>query len=213
MMESLLVDGNASRAGSLDLVGGVLCLDFANTASGRDGARHMDHLQTYRDLLDWCGHAGILGAPALDRLRARAGTTPEAAALVLRRAVALREAIHGIGAAMAAREVPDPDLVRGLTREIAAAMTEAGLDRVGVHYYWGWPEETDDLARPLWPIAFSASVMFPAADPRRLKICPGPDCGWLFLDRSKNISRRWCDMAVCGNRAKARRFHAKARAG
>lgn len=205
--------GAPSRAGSLDLVGGALCLDFANTASGRGGARHLDHFHTYRDLLDWCGHTGVLDAPAIDRLRLRAGEMPEAAAVVLRRAVALREAIHGIGAAIADRQPPDKGLVGTVTREVAAAIAEAGLDRVGAHYYWVWPEVSDDLTRPLWPVAFSASVLFPAADPRRLKMCPGPDCGWLFLDRSKNMSRRWCDMAVCGNRAKARRFHEKARAG
>ena len=77
------------------------------------------------------------------------------------------------------------------------------------NYGWWWPEDVDDLELPLWPIAYSAGILFPEIDPKRLKQCPSEDCGWLFMDRSKNASRRWCDMRTCGNRAKARRHYAR----
>jgi predicted RNA-binding Zn ribbon-like protein len=57
----------------------------------------------------------------------------------------------------------------------------------------------------LGPIAWPAISLLSTADFARVKQCPGDDCGWLFLDQSKNNSRRWCDMATCGNRTKAER--------
>ena len=75
-------------------------------------------------------------------------------------------------------------------------------------YAFIWPG-TDDLARPLWPLALSAGDLLTSADRERVKECAADNCSWLFLDMSRNRSRRWCDMAVCGNRAKARRFRAR----
>jgi predicted RNA-binding Zn ribbon-like protein len=63
----------------------------------------------------------------------------------------------------------------------------------------------------LWPLALSAESVFGSDDVDRLRQCGGTACGWLFLDATRNHSRHWCDMADCGNRAKVRRFRARAR--
>jgi predicted RNA-binding Zn ribbon-like protein len=72
-----------------------------------------------------------------------------------------------------------------------------------------WGGASDDLARVLWPVARAAFDLLTGAEAGRLRECAGRDCHWLFLDRSKNGSRRWCAMANCGNAAKARRHRAK----
>jgi len=70
----------------------------------------------------------------------------------------------------------------------------------------------DDLERPLWEIAHSAADLLTSGDQERVKECASTTCEWVFLDKSRNRSRRWCDMSDCGNRAKARRFQARKRA-
>jgi predicted RNA-binding Zn ribbon-like protein len=76
----------------------------------------------------------------------------------------------------------------------------------GSGFTWDWPE-TDELARPLWPIARAASdVLTNDADRGLLRECADGTCAWLFLDHTKNHSRRWCDMATCGSRNKVREF-------
>lgn len=202
-----MVDSNLSRAGSLHLVGGALCLDFANTASGRGTAALQEHLRSYDDLLTWSAHSGNLTAAARRRLTQSASGDPSHAHEVLQRALHLREAIRGVVVSIARRKGPDPALTAVIVSEAAAAISAAGLARHGQRLHWYWPDRPDDLARPLWPIARSAFDVIEDADPARLKLCPAADCGWIFLDRSKNNSRRWCDMRVCGNRAKVRRFY------
>jgi predicted RNA-binding Zn ribbon-like protein len=196
-----------SRAGSLHLIGGAPCLDFANTASGRGTAAHQEHLRSYDDLLIWSAHGGGLPADARRTLVRRAAETPQDADKVLQRAHHLREAIRDVVVSIAQRTTPDPAQAELVAREAAAAVSAAGLTRQGQGVRWRWPDRTDDLARPLWPIARSAFELIEDADPARLKLCPAADCGWIFLDRSKNNSRRWCDMRVCGNREKVRRFY------
>jgi predicted RNA-binding Zn ribbon-like protein len=66
-----------------------------------------------------------------------------------------------------------------------------------------------DLDRVLWEAAASAADLLTSPDLARVKTCPGAGCAWLFLDRSRNGTRRWCDMSVCGNRAKARRHYSR----
>jgi len=198
---------NPSRAGSLHLIGGALCLDFANTASGRGTEQAQEHLRSYRDLLDWSVHAGSLPTSSAKRLHRSSAGAPAAAGGVLKRAIALREATrHAVLSIASAGPVAALDIAT-IKREAAAAITAAELGVALGHGRWGWPNDTSDLARPLWPVARSAMAILDNADPDRLKLCPGHDCGWIFLDRSKNNSRRWCDMAVCGNRAKARRYY------
>jgi len=65
----------------------------------------------------------------------------------------------------------------------------------------------------LWPVAHDAAELLASDQLPRLRECAADDCCWLFLDESKNRSRVWCDMRVCGNRAKARRHYARTRGG
>ena len=74
---------------------------------------------------------------------------------------------------------------------------------------WGWRVGENELDQVLWPILISASEMLTSPDMERIGICEGDGCGWLFNDQNRNRSRKWCDMADCGNRAKARRFYKK----
>jgi predicted RNA-binding Zn ribbon-like protein len=189
---------NPSRAGSLSLVGGALALDFANTAGGRDTDAPIEHLQAPRHLIEWAAHAGVV--PDAAEISADADQ--------LRRALRLRETIHRIGSAIAQGGSPATQDLANLKSAAQAALDGAALVRTGDRYGFDFTRAPAASA-VLGPVAWSAIDLLAAGEPERLKQCPGHDCGWLFYDRSKNNSRRWCDMAVCGNRSKAKRHREK----
>ncbi len=199
-----------SRAGSLHLLGGRLCLDFANTTSGRGGPHCLEHLYRYEHLLQWSRHAGLISAAQAGRLAGAASRRPAKAARVLRQAKQLREAIYSIGVAINGGRPPSPGLA-ALNGALAAA---GGLRRIMASnggFAWKWRPGPDDLGWMLGPIALSAAELLVSLDRRRLKQCAGLHCGWLFLDETRSRTRRWCDMRVCGSRAKTRRFRQRQR--
>ncbi|MCL5734628.1 MAG: CGNR zinc finger domain-containing protein [Actinobacteria bacterium] len=74
---------------------------------------------------------------------------------------------------------------------------------------WEWSGLGDSLTSLLWPVARATAELLSSRQKSQLRECAGDSCEWLFLDLSKNASRRWCDMSACGNRAKAKRYRAR----
>lgn len=202
----LIATLSPGRAGKLPLVAGPLCLNFTNTASGRGDASHQDHLQHYNDLLAWSLHAGALPIDEATELARLARRQPEAAAQVLRRAVALRESLHAIGTAIAARTEPPADAVADIDQAMTEATQVGRMRWTGKGFVWELVTRPLRLERPLWPILRSAGEVLLSAPLERVKTCAGLHCGWLFLDETRNGTRRWCEMEVCGSRAKMRRY-------
>lgn len=196
-------DADFEPVETMDLVGGDVALDFVNTASGRDGAGGLrEKLLAYGDLVTWAERVGLAPESLGSRLRIAAERDPAGAAAVLERARELREAVFRLFAR------PDPaetDLDR-VAREAGEAGAQRRLVEEADAYAFEWPE-SDRLDQVLWPVALAAADLLTSPhDRHRVKECAADDCNWLFLDQSRNQSRRWCDMKVCGNRAKARRF-------
>jgi predicted RNA-binding Zn ribbon-like protein len=193
------------------LYAGWLCLDFANTVEPRQGEPRRDHLRGYADLVGWAVHAGALGRPQATPLLAAAARSPAAAGASFRAAIVLREATYGAFAAVAGGATPAAADLAAIQRAYAEAMRHARLLPEPGGLAWAFPE--DALDRAWWPLARSAVELATAGPLERVKQCPAPPgCGWLFLDGSKNRSRRWCSMRECGNQDKARRQTARRRA-
>ena len=196
---------STGRAGRLPIVGGRPCLDFLNTTSGRGTDDRREHLHTYGDLLAWTHHAGLLSAEDALALARLARGKPAGARRMLAQAIALRDTLHAIFEAMVhGRQVPADAVVR-LNRFIAGAAKATQLTPTESSL-WRWSSESRRLERPLWPIIRSAADLLTAGPLDRVKTCPGPGCGWIFLDETRNGRRRWCEMQVCGSRAKMHRF-------
>lgn len=206
------------RAESVDLLGGVLCLDFVNTVEPRVEPRHdgrvHEYLTSYDDVAAWARHAGALTDAEAQRLLAEATRQPDHAALAFTTALALRETLYRIFLTIARRAAPDVADIDTLSAVYADAMAHARILRKGSGFAVTWRSEDATLARPLWPIARSAVNLLTDGDPARIKDCPtgGDGCGWLFYDTSKNNSRRWCSMRGCGAPAKERRRAQRRRA-
>lgn len=199
------------RAGSLHLIGGALALDFANTASGRGSDRHLDHLRTAEDVVAWAAHAGVIDAAVAGRLRSRLAQSDETLTSLLPEALALRAAVHGVGSAIADGATPAQADIEGLHKAVARAVANAKLaPGEGGGYRWIFDAENPSIDVVLGPVALSAVGLLRDSDLTRIKRCRGGEhCGWLFFDLTKNNSRRWCDMKVCGNRTKARTHRRK----
>jgi predicted RNA-binding Zn ribbon-like protein len=194
-------------ASSLDLVGGRLCLDFANTVSTRaEGQRH-EYLARYGDLVAWGQHAQILAGKEAEALLHDAACRPTAAHAELEHALQLRETIYRVFSAVAGDREPE-------TTDLATLNTalRETLARLEVHpspggFQWRWVADEGDLDRILWPIVRSAADLLTSEDLGRVRECAREGCDWLFVDLSKNHSRRWCSMAMCGSRVKSRRYY------
>jgi predicted RNA-binding Zn ribbon-like protein len=185
---------------TIELWGGTLCLDLANSADwDQDGGpvdpEHNDVLRSVAMLQTWARRLG---------LGDRAGSLDE-----LHRIRDLRGALHRLFSAIAGASEPAAgDLL--LLHEAFAEATGAGeLERVADAWRWTWP--SGDPRRVRFAVATDAVALL--GDPQRLSRltrCPGHECGWLFLDRSGR--RRWCSMATCGSREKMRRMYARRKA-
>jgi len=202
-------------APSFDLSGGALCLDFANTWSDR-GRPDTEQLRGYADLLAFALQTGQLAAGEAARLEQRAERQPREAAAVLTRCRELREVLYRIFSAVAARRAPPAADLELLNAALPEALSRLRIERRGARFAWTWhgPDAPPEpLVAPLWPTLRSAAELLTSDERRRVRECAGSDCTWLFLDRSRNRSRRWCAMQTCGNRAKARRHYRRARGG
>jgi predicted RNA-binding Zn ribbon-like protein len=195
---------------TMSLVGGALCLDFTNTLSGRK-TELREHVERYEDLVVWSRHAGAVTDDEARRLLAAAAARPAEAALVHTRAIALREAIYGIFVALTGGADAPPAALAALNAELARALPHLHVAPAGAGFDWIWGGAPAALDRPLWPLARSAADLLTGEHLDRVHQCGGDGCAWLFVDLSRNHSRRWCNMNDCGNRAKARRHYHRQR--
>jgi predicted RNA-binding Zn ribbon-like protein len=205
--------GLSSSAAEMRLIGGRLCLDFVNTVDGRkrDSSLLGDKLAGYSDLVAWSRHAGIITAAEAARLIKESKQKPAAANTVLRRAIALREALYRIFQATVLERVPRSIDLETLNDELLNARKNERLISTDKGFRWEWIGGDAALDRMLWSIAQSAAELLSTGDFSRLRECGGEDCGWLFEDTSRNRSRQWCHMQDCGNLAKVRRFRTRLR--
>ena len=192
-----------SRAGRLPLTGGALACNFANTSSGRGTLTHQEHLRCGDDVLAWAVHAGVLSGTDGTALARR--LTPDRSRALFRRALALREDVHAVLRSIALGESPQLQRLEGLHRAYARCVARAHLLPKPGGFEWVWNVVEQPVEAVLGPISASGVKLLIEADHTRIKLCQGNACGWVFLDTTKNHSRRWCEMEVCGNRAKQRR--------
>ena len=198
-------------ASMFDFSGNYLCLDFANTLQDRFSSPG-ELLNSYDDLVQWGQEAGILSEDEAVQLRAEATRHPEEAESVRQQAITLREAMYRIFYARLHDVSPEEGDLATLNAMLARAMTKASIHSSGNGFAWDWNSDTVELERINWPIARSAAELLTTEELESVRMCAAEDCGWLFLDTSKNHTRRWCDMKSCGNRAKARKHYKKVQA-
>ena len=203
---------NVVQAQIFDLTGGLLCLDFANTVDDRTDAHPHELLNSYNDLVSWSQQAHVLTEQKSQLLLEEAARCPVEASIVLERAIAIREAIFRIFKSVAGDISPEEDDLVSLSVAVADAQTHARIVPKAGGFSWVWIGDENNLDRMLWQVVRSAADLLTSDELDDVRVCASDTCNWLFLDTSKNHSRRWCDMKSCGNRAKARRFYGRKKA-
>lgn len=193
-----------------DVVAGHLALDLVNTVTARN-AEPIDWLSGYPQLVDWASVTGEFDPDVLSALRRRNAGAPDAAAASLRDTRRLREAMYDVTTAIIRNDVAPPDGLQRVELAWKAAAADAELALVGGKARLQVTVGTSGLAYLNHELALRSFELLQALPLARTRICPGPHCGWLFIDRSRGGQRRWCDMATCGNAVKTARHYQRTR--
>ena len=188
--------------------GGALCLDFCNSGQGIRGSRQEEWIPTYADLVDWLEAAGSLTESQALRLRTGGAEAPQAAQQLFKRAIAFREALARVLLARTEGRAPANEDLRLIDAEYARAAPFARLSATDDGFAWTLDSSAAELDAALRPLVESAVSLLTSERLARLRRCGNSTCYWLFLDETKNCSRRWCEMASCGNLMKVRRHRA-----
>ena len=203
----MTVDTSGRAVSTVPLEGGHVALDFVNTLGGlRDEPPKPEYelLDTYEDFAIWCARLGVIGEREGGALRAAARRDDRAARRALRRVIEARELLYPIFRTLSEGEQPPRELLDGLRDADRAALSDARLVPAGDGAMeWSWPAP-EELTDPLRPIVHAAVELLTGDPLDRLKTCG--NCRWVFLDQSRNHSRRWCSMEQCGIQMKHARF-------
>jgi len=196
-----------------ELSGGALCLDFANTGPDQKAPEtREEHLKSYTDLLSWAVQSGELTIQDARRLMAAANHSQIKASAALRKARELRQAIFDVFRAIAGQHAPATGDLDVLNKYWRSASIHRSVAHADGNFRRVWVmDENDELDRPLWGVVASAEELLTSGEVGLVRECDADTCSWLFLDHSRNRSRRWCDMKTCGNRAKAKRHYERAK--
>jgi predicted RNA-binding Zn ribbon-like protein len=189
-------------------IGGDPSIDFVNTADWIPGG--LDRFTSYDRILEWATGASALSTPTAESLRTIAHGEPQHAARVLHHAIALRGLLEQLYF----------DIVSsGNTTSVIAQLNQRWLSESLAHlalmesgdgtFRLGWPRQNVALESPLWRVSWSAAQLLASEGVPRIRRCGGVDCGWYFVDHSRNGLRRWCEMETCGTQMKSRRRAAR----
>jgi len=197
-------------ADEFQLVAGHLALDFANTLDFRYAPdRRIDLLPSYERFLAFCRQSGAITAAQMRNLLD--GLSDRDAQRILKQVVRLREALYFLILSAVQGRRPDESHLRTLNRFLSQTRT---LEEVMWHKR-RFVRASQDVAEqpdgPLRLVVNAAVILMTSSDVDNIRECTEKTCRWFFLDRSRNHSRRWCDMQLCGNRTKAKRFYARTR--
>lgn len=185
-----------------------LSLDFSNTIDWRNGEKRDDSLKTFGSLVDWSVEKGLIPrdeAPSIIR-RAKEEHVEDR---TVRRAAQLRETIYRIFSAVAHDHHPDEDDVGALNQFLSNYPVSSSIVRTGHDYGWTMVPRRGAEGRMLWPIAKSAADLLTSDQLGRVTECANEEegCGWVFLDKTRSGTRKWCSSTGCGNRAKVRAWY------
>ena len=191
-----------------DIIGRHAALDFVNTVSHWTTER-VDRIGGFDGLADWAKLAGVADQATQDKLKKATKADPAAAQRIYAKADKLRDALWRIFSAVGSGSRVDESDLAHLAEWARKAARYSELRQHEAGFVRQWTRAAPMLELPLLVIAQSAEELLERGPIDRLHICGGNDCEWMFLDLSKNRSRRWCDMATCGNETKVKNFRSR----
>jgi len=200
---------HGSRVSAIPLRGGHVALDFVNTAGWHASDEPSEWLESYADLAVWAERAGLHTSAEARQLLSAAERSPREAERTRQRATAYREALYRVCSAFVQGTLAEEADVEAVRATYLDALAHSRFAQTADGFALGWDQSAPPLDAPLWRIAIEATAFLQSGDLARTLQCASAPCGWLFVDRSKNHSRRWCSSEECGNRERVKRHLAK----
>ncbi len=201
-----------------EYIGGDPAIDLVNTVDWTSRGLEEDRLTDFDRVIRWAQGAGILSAKGATSLRAQAQAEPREAEAAYRNALRVRAVLRRLFRAIAegepaGDELDDFNRLLGRALERMRVTPAGGKRRAGPALQLGWQDGGETLDSVIWPVIWSAASLIVSEEAQRIRICGGQDCGWMYVDRSRNGLRRWCQMETCGTREKSRRRYQRMRTG
>ena len=190
-------------------IAGNPALDLVNTVDWTGEGPKQERLSDYGRLIEWAQGAGVMSQRDAARLRRVAGAKPREAEAAHRSAVRIRGILQRLFGSVAQGR-PNAVALDEFNRWLGRALEQMEVvpsqrtPWAGDRFQWGW-KDREKLDSAVWPVLWSAASLLESDEVSRVRICGGPDCGWMYVDRSRNGLRRWCQMETCGTREKSRR--------
>ena len=195
-----------------EFIAGDLCLDFANTIHNLRAEDKEEELRGISDLLQWANEAGLLSSAELDRLAAHYKRNSREAESALAKGIAARDLLLSIFISVANGRSVSTQRLSELNAALAENPGVLRMHRKSDRIEMDWTSADEGLQQVLFAVLTSAAELLASDRLGRVRECASDDCTWLFVDESRNRSRRWCDMRACGNRMKARRHYQRVKA-
>lgn len=192
-------------------IGGHPVLDFLNTGGGDTKARDVERLEAFSDVLTWAAAASVIDATEYTALARLADASPRTGLHCLQEMRIQRESVYNfVTAAIEQKPPAELDLLQ-IESSARAAISHARLVPGPAHHS-KWQVDFSDAQLSLVKFRLDLATSALVTDPAMCHVRQCETCSWLFLDPSATKRRRWCSMAVCGNRAKALRHYHRTRA-
>jgi predicted RNA-binding Zn ribbon-like protein len=197
-------------------IGGDPALDLVNTVDWTSRGPEQERLTDFDGLTRWAEGAGVLPLKTGVALRRAAATKPREAETAYQAALEARQVLQRLLTSIAEGKPAGDELndfnrllVRALEhmRVVPAPRGRGGSRQLRL----GWENQETRLDAVLWPVLWSAASLIFSDEASLIRVCGGADCGWMYVDRSRNGLRRWCQMETCGTREKSRRRYERIR--
>ena len=193
---------------SFQYIGGDPALDLVNTVDWTSRGPENERLTDFARLISWAEAAGVVSSSAGAALRKRADARPGEAAAAHHNALETRAALARLFGRIAAGRAGSRDL-HDFNRLLGPPLEHMQLlpaaMRGSQDLQLGWEKKDSRLQSVVWPVLWSAARLLTSDEAGQIRVCGGEDCGWIYVDRSRNGLRRWCQMETCGTREKSRR--------
>ncbi len=188
-------------------VGGDPAIDLVNTVDWTRHGLKDERLGDYQRLTRWAEGSGVVLPRLAAKLRRTAAGHPHEAGTAYRAALRAREILRRLLVELAQGSA-SAGAVADFNRILAPVLQHLRVRPLGnaaPRLQLGWDDEENRLESVLWPVLWSAASLISSPEASQIRVCGGEDCGWMYVDRSRNGLRRWCQMESCGTREKTRR--------
>ncbi len=195
---------------TLSLDGGCYCFNFTNTVHSRTEEQIFDYLNSYDDLLDWSVKVKLLPKERINLLRTFSHNNEREASENLSEIKNKRELLYRFFSSLVNKRISGNLPLDQFNAVLSDALSNLAFKFEKGKIILDWRKNGPDLSEPLRIIFKDAFDLLTKVPANRMKECRA--CGWLFLDKSKNNSRTWCNMQTCGSIDKSRRYYRRMRA-